>query len=154
MRNALFLIPLLWLVAGCQSDTLYQKEVTLPESGWTRNEPVSYEFEIQDTSIFYELMLDVEAKDVYRYQNLYINIHTQFPDGKLEKDIVSLEMGTPGGKWHGKCSAGTCKVPIQLQQKFRFPIKGDYKINLHQFTRMDTIKDLSSLRLSINKVVE
>lgn len=154
MRKSLFLIPLLWVVTGCHSDTLYQKEVTLPESGWARNEAISYEFEIKDTTVFYELMLDVEAKDVYRYQNLYININTQFPDGKLEKDIVSLELGTPGGKWHGKCSGGTCRVPIQLQQKFRFPVKGDYKINLEQFTRIDTIKDLSSLRLSINKVVE
>jgi gliding motility-associated lipoprotein GldH len=141
-------------ICACNSDTLYKSEIVLPEEGWVRTSPVSYDIEIQDTSVFYEMMLDVKAKESYRYQNLYVNIETLFPDGKTEKDIVSLELGTPGGKWHGKCSSGACNVPVQLQQLFKFPQKGQYKISLHQFTRIDTIKDLSSLTLSINKAIE
>lgn len=154
MKRVFILMTFLVGIYACNSDTIYKSEAALPEAGWVRTSPVSYDFDIQDTTTFYEMMLDVKANENYRYQNLYVNIETRFPDGKTEKDIVSLELGTPGGKWHGQCTSGSCIVPVQLQQRFKFPQKGNYKISLHQFTRIDTIKDLSALTLSINKSVE
>ena len=151
MKQGQIFVILALALTACNSDTVFEQKLNVSEAGWTAKDSLVYPFEIQDTTLFYEMMLDVDFKEGYRYQNLYVNIHTRFPDGKLEKDVVSLELGTPGGKWHGQCSGGECSVPVQLQQKFSFPQPGKYVISLHQFTRVDTIKELNTLTLSIQK---
>ena len=152
MRPYLILFFLSAVLSACNSDTLYEEKITLPVAGWTMADSVKYQVAIEDTTQNYDILLRVDALDSYRYQNLYVMINTLFPDGKLEKDVVSLEVSTPGGEWHGKCSSDHCAVPILIQENFRFPQKGNYTITVAQHSRLDTIKGIEALQLTISKV--
>ncbi|MBL0084284.1 MAG: gliding motility lipoprotein GldH [Saprospiraceae bacterium] len=152
MRTALILFILAVGLSACHSDILFEEKINLPVVGWTVADSVKYQLAIEDTAQNYDMVLRVDALDSYRYQNLYVMINTLFPDGKLEKDVVSLEVSTSGGEWHGKCSSDHCAVPILIQENFRFPKKGNYTITVAQHSRLDTIKGIEALQLSIAKV--
>ena len=82
MKRVFILMTFLVGIYACNSDTIYKSEAALPEAGWVRTSPVSYDFDIQDTTTFYEMMLDVKANENYRYQNLYVNIETRMAKQK------------------------------------------------------------------------
>lgn len=149
MKKLSLILVIAVLLSACSADTLFEKEYKLPETGWTPKDSVFYQFSIEDTTRFYDLVLDVHGREEYKYQNLYVSINTVFPSGSVENDIVSLELGTPGGLWHGKCSSGICRVPVLLQEKFKFPAKGSYEIKIAQYSRMDTVKNLNALTLKV-----
>lgn len=151
MKRALIGLLFSWVFVACNTDTLYEENITLPTIGWTVADSVQYQVAIEDTANAYDMVLQVDAQNSYRYQNLYVLINTIFPGGKVEKDVVSLEMSTPGGEWHGKCSSDHCKVPILIQENFRFPQKGSYTFTIVQHSRLDTIKGIDALQLGIVK---
>lgn len=149
MRKVVPLFILALGLSACNSDTLFEEKIELSPAGWAVPDSVKYQVAIEDTTQNYDMVLSVSAQESYRYQNLYVQINTLFPDGKLEKDVVSLEMSTPGGEWHGKCSSEHCLVPILIQENFRFPKKGPYTITVAQHSRFDTIRGIDALQLAI-----
>jgi len=121
-------------LSGCGEQPIYSATDSVSES-WTYDQPLSYTFDIEDNSTFYDLLFDLEYSTEFGYQNLYVKIVTEFPNGKSSKDIVSLNLTDGAGTFLGNCSSSSCEVEILLQEKFKFESVGKHTISVFQNSR-------------------
>ena len=107
-----------------------------------------------DTSTVYQMDIEVNHEETYGYQNIYIRTLTTFPSGKEVTSVTSLELINADGSWVGDHGNNGWSVELPLQQRFTFPEVGAYTWTVEPFMRMDTIKGISSLKVTCRKVKE
>ncbi len=146
---ALFLMTL----ASC-GDTVFEKKLNVPGENWTYQDTLKFDYSIEDTTKVYGLFLEVEHSTDFGFQNLYVQMHTRFPSGKTEKQMVSLELSGKSGIWNGDCGGGTCVVEIPLQVKTVFKERGAYQLAVEQFMRQSLLPGVESMTLKIREVKE
>lgn len=151
IRGALFLLVFSAFIglAGCGPDLVYDDSVEVPESGWAYENPLRFNFSIEDTNAVYNLWLEVEHSPAYKYQNLYTKLHTTFPAGQQLEEMVSLELADKAGAWHGECNGEKCKLSIPVQIGAFFNQAGGYTLSVEQFMREDSIEGVNALRFMI-----
>ena len=138
-----------FLVLSC-TDTVVSKTVHKIDSNWFSNNPVSFSFEVPDTSKVFDLVLKVIHTTEYDYQNLYTRIKTTFPSGRELEENVSLELANRAGRWNGKCNSKRCNTDILLQGPFKFQEPGVYKIQVEPYMRIDPVTEIERIEISIN----
>lgn len=98
--------------------------------------------------------MDISLNKSYRFQNIYTEIQTKFPSGKVEKDVVSLDVMDRFGNWYGQCKGEKCKIGLLLQSKTKFPEPGEYEIRLSQHMRQNPLPGIHSFALKIKPYQE
>lgn len=121
----------------------------LKELTWDYDKIFSSTFTIEDISKSYDLLLDVEHGTNYKFQNLYVNISTTFPNSEETNSDLSLDFADKKGKWKGECGSSKCKLRFYLQQSFKFKEPGEYTIGISQHSREKNVHGLESLALSL-----
>lgn len=151
MRSLLLLGVSLLLAQGfisCGPELIYEQQHAFPGQ-WTYADSVQFQYEIQDTGIAYDLVLNVSHTDLYPTQNLYTEFVTVYPNGLRDSDPVSLELADRFGQWLGDCSGESCELSIPLQQGAKYPEAGTYGLTIHQFGRQDSLQAITGLALEI-----
>ncbi len=147
---SLFLLFFTAMLTSCNKP-VYEKEYTIENSAWSYEDSLEFGFEISDTLIPYSILLEINHSPDYRFQNLYVQMHSRFPSGKMEKQLVSLEMANAGGVLLSKCSGKKCTLEIPIVEKTLFREAGTYMLTIEQYMRQDPIAGLNSLKLSLIK---
>ncbi len=148
----LFFILSLIIFHSCETEKyIYQQKINVNPKGWGYTDSLEYEFNIQDTSIFYTLLMDIEHTLEYNYQNIYMDISTRYPSGKYMNQVLSSDFADKSGRWYGKCSGDQCLAPINLQSKTKFPEPGNYNINIKQFSRDSALLEISRITLKLQE---
>jgi len=150
LRN-FFPALLLILLFSCNKErVLVSKDARIKDQvGWLFRDSLQVPFAIADTQPFYALRLVIHHDPDFRYENLYTRITTHFPNRPAVVQILSLQLANDRGKWEGRCNASRCRVTVSLQEKILFPIPGEYRISIAQYSRADTLAGLQSLRLEL-----
>ena len=151
MRYIYLFIPVLLFLISCgdNENYIYQESKSINGSGWTYTDSLDFNFDIQDTSKVYGLILDIEHTTDYPFQNVYFNISTTFPSGKRLKQSLSSDLAEKSGQWYGKCSGKNCTASINLQEKAKFNEAGKHQINIAQFSRDSSLVGIKELRLKV-----
>lgn len=129
----------------------FQQTINLPEDGWTYDNPIAWQFDIQDTSLVCDIILDVDHSMDFGYENIYTNIFTVFPSGDTTSSVVSLDLTDTHGQWSGNCKGSECSLLITLRKKTLFPAVGKYEIILKQHSRNPNLEGIKYFGLIIKK---
>lgn len=142
---------ILSLLVGCAEP--FDQEVihTIDDGTWSYEEPLVFDFNIDDTSAVYTFFMDIDHSIDYPFQNLYTKIQTTYPDTEVKQDVLSFELCDNFGLWQGKCRGDLCKVRVPLQTKARFKATGSYQLSFEQYTRRDSLSGLRQLALRVVK---
>jgi gliding motility-associated lipoprotein GldH len=147
----LLAIPIL-LQTACQSKYSFEEQKDIPDGQWTYPDTLDFRFTIADTSQMYNLYLDIGYADIFSTQNLYLQLHTLFPDGTRLSKQVSIDLFDAQGVPQGKCSGHTCRYPAMLQENAFFNQPGAYVITVAQHTRRDSLPGILSVGLALEPV--
>ncbi len=153
-RNQIFILLLLSFLAllpGCKPDYILDQTQTVIDGVWDETDVKEFAFEIADTTCRYDVLLDIQHADTYGFQNLYVKIHTFYPQTESKAQPLSIELADKVGKWHGKCRGGICRTPVMLQENVKFTEIGKYRIALEPYMRMDPVQGINALKLMIQK---
>ena len=123
------IVPIFLFFFSCSSKD-QSKKVVIPPSGWGDQDTLSFEFDIQDTSILYDFYVNADFEDTFPYQNFYVKSLIWSFDVKLRDTIFSLElfdhMGMPlqnnkeqGLFYQGIQFPNLCKIRLDLVQHTR-----------------------------------
>jgi gliding motility-associated lipoprotein GldH len=143
------ILALLFLLTACEESVLYTETVEIDSDFWTYDNPVSFSINATDTSLVNELQLIIEHSQEYAYENLYIKVFTQFPDGKTREERLSINLADKKGKWIGNCRGDNCKLKVYLMEHFKFPQPGNYKFTFEQNSRIEKLNAIKSLQLKM-----
>jgi len=145
----LFLASWLLLLVSCSNRAVYEEYLAVDENGWNQNDTRSFEFEIQDTLLIYDLYLNIRNTTNYEYSNIYFFISTRFPDGREFSDTVQCFLADYQGKWLGKGLGKIKDNRLLFKRGIRFPASGRYKMSIEQAMREENLKGISDVGIRL-----
>jgi gliding motility-associated lipoprotein GldH len=137
------------LLAGCRPGPVLKEKKTFADQGWSHADTLDFKATIADTSLQYDLFIDVAHSPEFPNQNFYLRILTQFPDGIRQEKLVSLELADNSGFWFGRCNKKNCRLRIPIQEKAFFNQPGAYLFTLEQYSRLDPLPGIKQMGMLI-----
>ncbi|GAB4125843.1 MAG: hypothetical protein OHK0045_00650 [Raineya sp.] len=143
-----------FLLSACQEDgVVFEENKSIKEGLWKREEPISFEFDIQDTTKKYDLYYNIRNELSYPHYNLYVTYYLHYPDGKkidsLLMDILLFDKNTGNPFGDGTGGIRVHQLPAFLD--FKFSQKGKYKYAFKQYMRLNPLKGILSMGLRIEE---
>lgn len=134
---------------SCNGDVAFQERVNISNKIWTYDAPLSFSFEIKDTSYTYDILLDIEHTREFGYQNLYTGLHTVMVDGDTIFQQLSIDLADDLGQWLGTCKGNECSQQVLIRKSTSFPAPGLYKMIIEQKSRVAQLEGIKSVGLTI-----
>lgn len=147
MRNTV-IIFLLCLLFSCDSDRLFEQNVTLENRYWRIDEPVTFDFKVEDSSKPYTIYYNVRNSLEYPYARLFIQYTLSDSTGlQIDKKLNSQflfdqKTGIPLGQ------SGVGDVfdhQFLILEKHVFDYPGKYKLTIEQYNRQDTLRGILAI---------
>ena len=133
------LIILLVLPMSCNRNVVYDQFSSLPNSTWTWDEPLSFEFELNDTLNAYDLFIQIRHTVDYPMSNLYMIVHIEGPSGQIITDTVNFILAEPDGKWIGSGVGKLKELRLLYRKNTVFKDQGTYRFVLEQGMRKSSL---------------
>jgi gliding motility-associated lipoprotein GldH len=151
-KTALFFILSAVLATGCGPSYIFSEKKEISGGVWTYAQPLSFTFQIADTTSRYNLWLDVAARPEFAWENIYTRIYTEFPDGRKKDQLQSFAIFDSHGQVLGDKKGDDYVQQIALQQNAFFDKAGPYTIRMEQYMRTDSVPGIAYFSLHIEKV--
>lgn len=157
-KNKPFFISWLFVLAavvlfvqGCSNNVAYEKNKRIKNGIWNRFETMKFDLEIADTTQTYIVYLNVRNSVEYNYSNLFLFIHTSFPDNTVATDTVECIIAEKSGKWLGKGFGWIRENRLLMKRGVKFPLPGMYSIEIEQAMRIENLKGIEDIGIRIEK---
>lgn len=148
----LFFIALLALgLTSCDPNRLYEVNSPLDGEKWAYSDIKSFSVEVADTSIRYNIYINIRHSFHYEWRNIYVLVGTLLPDGRKLDKRVDLPLSEPDGKWFGSCLGDNCDLPVMIQQNAKFPMPGKYTFSLRQDMRVNPLDKVKAVGLRVER---
>jgi len=150
-RCLMLLAATLCLLASCDRDRLWEKNISLEDEVWNFRNVLEYHVTISDPSTPCNFYLNIRNTNRYRFSNLFLFIETHYPDGKMSRDTVECILADAAGRWLGKGLGSTKESRILLMNNILFPWKGDYLFRIEQAMRVEDLEGIRDMGIRIEK---
>ncbi len=148
----ILLFALLALTAcGCGGNVFYRDIKQVPDEQWNIAEPLAFSVDIPDSSVYYDLYINLRNTTDFETQNFYVFMQTQYPDGHSEQDTLGFILCDKFGKWTGKGKGRIKDNKFLFQPNVRFPFSGNYTFTVTQGMRQETVKGVSDFGITLEK---
>ncbi len=139
------------MLASCNNALIFEVNTPLKQEQWSYDEPVSFEVEIADTALRYDISISLRHSFHFEWRNVWVNIETEFPDGKKLSKRINLLLCEADGVWFGKCANDNCDIKIPIQENAIFPSLGIYKFRIAQDMRVNPLPNIRSVGFCVEK---
>lgn len=151
MKNRFLIISLLALAFASCSNGSYDERTVIPNAEWAQENKITFDITVSDTTSGYVFGLDMRHLENYRYSNLFVFLHTTFPNGNITHDTIECPLALPDGRWIGKSSGSMRDLHIPLNERLRFPLCGNYHFEIEQAMREPVLKGITDIGLFIEQ---
>ena len=139
-------------LAACEQNRIFEQNLPVDVNGWSYTDPKEYTIVIQETSILYNVFVNVRHADTYRYNNLWVILQTTMPDGSALSDKIQIALALPEGSWTGTCIDGICYHSVLIRSRVTFPQSGSYTLRLVQDMREEPLPGLLDVGIRIERL--
>jgi len=143
--RAIIIIFITVLVFSCDSNRLFEKNITLEKRHWRVDEPVIIDFKIEDASKPYNIYYNVRNSLEYPYARLFIQYTLADSTGsQIDKKLNAQYLfDQKTGKPLGQSGIGDVfDHRFLLIEKHVFGNPGKYQLKIEQFNRQDTLRGI------------
>jgi gliding motility-associated lipoprotein GldH len=151
LRHIIQLIVLAGILFSCDTKRIYEDYYNIDPEGWHKDSIASFNFSIDDTIQYYNLLINTRNLEAYSYSNLWLFVDVIAPDSTVFNDTVEFRLAQPNGKWLGKGSGGVYLCEFMFRTNIFFPETGDYKIKLQHGMRDEKLAKLKDIGIRIEK---
>jgi len=149
MKKYLFLFAASIFIFSCGPNYILDKKVDFENEHWIYADSIAFDFEIANSKKLYSLYLDVEHLTEYSFQNMYIKLHSVFPDGKRTSQQISVNLMDKFGRWKGDCNSDECDFRLPINVETNFEQIGKYTFIIEQFMRKNPLEGIQSIAFRI-----
>lgn len=135
MHKVVVTFLLIALLLSCDSQRKFEKFETIDSMGWNKDEPISFEFDIQDTIQTNNLFINIRNTNDYLYNNLFVITELNYPNGFSVIDTLEYEMADHRGNWLGTGFTDVKESKLFYRENFSFPNSGKYTFQISQAMR-------------------
>ena len=150
-KRFIYFVLATFLLVSCGRNTLYNESIVIPEATWDNDMIPFFDVTVNDTLTDYAFYLNIRHLENYRYSNLYVFMHTTFPNGNVTHDTIECILAMPDGSWMGKGSGTMRSANVLLNPALRFPLSGEYHFEIEQAMREKELKGITDIGLCFEK---
>lgn len=153
MRQLVVLCSLLFLCA-CDNSRVFEGYKDFTNRKWSAREVVTFDFEIQNANLPYNLYYRVRNTLSYPYYNLYITYEIVDSQGKvlvakmIDNNLMHPQTGEPLGSGSGDLFDNQ----FVLLSNHQFLAAGKYQVRLHQYMRVEELPEILAVGMRVEKV--
>lgn len=138
-------------VASCDTGRIYEKNIAINKYVWESADRPSFQVEIVDTSVLYNLYVNVRHAEIYPYRNIWLLISTRFPDSTQASRRIEIMLADEEGNWFGDGLGDIWDLRTMIQEHAFFAQPGTYVFSLEQNMRQDPLPGIMAVGLRIEK---
>ena len=147
--SALVLLTLLF--SSCDSNRLYEENRDIKDGVWNVKDRLEFEVDVPDSVTPYNFYFNIRNTEDYPWSNIYVFMHTVFPNGKIGVDTVEFPLADQDGRWYGKGQGDIHDCQLVFKKGVRFPYPGKYKIALEHAMRVSELPGVVSAGIRIER---
>jgi len=153
--NKIFYILIIpcFLISCGDPDVVYQNSKVIENNTWNKNESVTFDFDINDTTEFYDFYFNLRTTNLYEWSNLYMFVEIGSPEDQYNIDTVEFLLANSVGEWTGVSSGSVINNKVLFINKKRFPALGTYRLTFNQAMRQDELKEVMDVGIIIKRAV-
>jgi gliding motility-associated lipoprotein GldH len=156
MRKSVSAIGLLVVLLGCDSNRLFEQNVSLLDSNWIVSEKPSFKFRIRDTGKQYNMYCNIRNNSSYPYARFFFSyalkdsIGTVLNTNLKTAFLFDVKTGKPMGN-SGIGDVFDHQIPVLTN--FQFKYAGTYTLEFEQSMRLDTLMGISAVGARVEEVI-
>lgn len=139
---------------SCDSQRVYETNKDFDEGLWSIKDTAQFIFTIEDTTLTYNILVNVRNTSDYETARLYMNYSLADSSGRIlnQKLLELFLFDRKTGEPFGESGIGDIfsHQPITEPAK-RFPYRGKYRVQLNQAMRTDTLTNILSVGVRVEK---
>ncbi|MBK8659303.1 MAG: gliding motility lipoprotein GldH [Bacteroidetes bacterium] len=140
------------LLSSCDQRRVMEENQDVQDYQWNYSDTKVFTAEIQDTTTQYNIYVNLRHAFQFEWRNLWVNIETTFPNGKVYERRVNLLLSEPDGHWYGDCLGDNCDIQVSIQQNAFFPLTGKYTFKITQDMRVNPLPYIKSVGMRVERV--
>ena len=125
------------LVVSCDSNQVFDEYKTVPDV-WSKDEVIQFSMNAPDTSNGYDLFVNIRNTSDYKYNNLFLIVELDHPNGKVLVDTLEYKMTAPDGSFLGTGFTDLKENKLWYRgydEDFKFPEEGEYTVKIQHAMR-------------------
>lgn len=119
---------------SCDDTRFFDKYKTI-DNGWKKNSVIQFKFNRKGIAQINNLYINVRTNNDYKYNNLFLIVSMEHPNGFTKVDTLQYLMANPDGTLLGEGFTDVKENKLFYKENFKFPKTGNYKISIKQAVR-------------------
>jgi gliding motility-associated lipoprotein GldH len=132
INNSILFLLVTFLFFSCDKKRVFDEYKTLGGS-WNKDSVVSFDLPVLDSTKRYNLFVNLRANNDYPFNNLFLIVSLEMPNGYTKVDTLEYQMANPDGEILGNGFTDLKESKLFYKEKVRF--RGKYKVNIKQSLR-------------------
>ncbi len=132
ISNSVLLILVAILFFSCDKKRVFDEYKSVGRA-WHKDSIVSFNLPELDSTKRYNLFVTLRDNNNYPFNNLFLIVALEMPNGFTKVDTLEYEMANPDGTLMGEGFSDIKESKLFYKEKVRF--RGKYKVNIKQAVR-------------------
>ena len=144
--NFLYLILVLVLLSSCNDNTVFDEYKSV-SNAWNENDVVTFKVNPKDTINPYNLFVNIRNTNAYKYNNLFLVVEMDFPNGRVLKDTLEYRMAYKTGELMGEGISSVKTNKRWYKEAVKFNEEGDYTVKIqHAMRKNGEVNGITNLQ--------
>ena len=140
-------------ISGCyDQNALYDQNTEIVNRNWSYANKLKYDVEIKDSSVPYNLFLNIRVTGDYKYANMFVLVSERGPTGKPGTLRYEFKLANPDGEWTGKGTGNIYSYQTLFKPSYKFPSRGIYHFEVEQNMRDNPLHEVSDIGIRVARV--
>ncbi|WP_310560189.1 gliding motility lipoprotein GldH [Flavobacterium sp.] len=132
IRNSALLILVAILFFSCDKKRVFDEYKSVG-TAWHKDSIVTFDLPELDSTKRYNLFVTLRDNNNYPFNNLFLIVGIEMPNGFTKVDTLEYKMANPDGSLMGDGFSDIKENKLFYKEKVRF--RGKYKVNIKQAVR-------------------
>jgi gliding motility-associated lipoprotein GldH len=150
---SVFVLMLGLIFTSCGDQPEFEKVYSFEGKTWNQDVKPEYTVDIQDVNMEYDFTLSLRTTTDYKYNNLWIFMKTESPDGTSAREPFEIMIANPDGSWVGNKTGTVVETPLYFKSR-KLPLKGKYTFTIEQGITESEIDQVLDLGFRVEKTTK
>jgi gliding motility-associated lipoprotein GldH len=136
LRNSFLLLIALLMLVSCDKKRVFDEYKSVG-SAWHKDSIVSFKLPVLDSVKQYNLFVNLRNNNDYPFNNLFLIVSLDMPNGMTKVDTLEYQMAAPDGTLLGDGFTDIKESKLYYKTKIQFKPAGQYNVSIKQAVRQN-----------------